>query len=384
MTQASVEQRLAKAKVKLILDHPFFGSLICRLPFKDATGLIFANGAVDTMATDGRHIFYCPEYVQKQNDKQLLGLIVHEIYHPMFQHHLRRGERNFDKWNRACDYAINPLILNQGFELPVDGLNRKDFFNLTAEEIYSRLKDKEEGGGSSYGMGGVMDATKPDGTPASSVDRTAMSEEWKSMVAQAAQQARAMGKLPAGLEIFIEELLNPQVDWREVLRRFVSEQTKTNYRWFPPNRRYVWQGLYMPSINDTEKLNVTFVWDASGSMWDKDLMTQIASEATGILEDFNAEGRIIYHDSVVQHVVDVRSEDLPIKFSPKGGGGTDFACVFDYVREHDFKVDCMVFFTDLAGSFPDYIPDYPVIWAHVEDYETKVPFGEVVKIYPTD
>jgi predicted metal-dependent peptidase len=129
--------RIQKARTALLLDHPFFGTLLFRLGAR-------ARSAIATMATDGVSLYFNPEFVEKLSSAELIGTLAHEVMHPALQHHTRRGGRNPKRWNIACDYAINPMLLDAGLTLPQDVLYEARFRGMSAEEIYNRLEAEEE------------------------------------------------------------------------------------------------------------------------------------------------------------------------------------------------------------------------------------------------
>src|SRR4051812_12461222 len=104
------ERRLLRARVRLLLGQPFFGSLCLRLKLNP--------GDVPTMATDGQQILYGAEFVEKLSPEEIEGTLAHEVMHCALGHHCRRGERDAVLWNQACDLAINPLLIANGFTLP--------------------------------------------------------------------------------------------------------------------------------------------------------------------------------------------------------------------------------------------------------------------------
>lgn len=190
-----------------------------------------------------------------------------------------------------------------------------------------------------------------------------------------------MGSLPAGFERLVREIVEPQVDWRTILRRFVEDSARNDYSWFPPNRRYIHMGLYLPSLKSEELPPIVFALDTSISVSKKDL-SHFAAEITAILEDFRTSCTVIYCDTEVASVEVFGQDDLPLELHPKGGGGTDFRPPFAWVDEQRLSPSCFIYLTDMGCSrFPD-TPPYPVLWAAVgcRGKEPKVPFGELVKI----
>src|SRR6201998_1264875 len=131
------EARLKKARTALLLDHPFFGTLLFRLGAKPLR-------SIKTMATDGVSLFYNPDFWGTLTRTELQGTLAHEVMHPALQHHTRRGGRDRKRWNMACDYAINPLLLEAGLTLPKDVLVDHRFRGMSAERIYN-LIDEQQG-----------------------------------------------------------------------------------------------------------------------------------------------------------------------------------------------------------------------------------------------
>ena len=127
--------RIQKSRTALLLDHPFFGSLLFRLGGRSST-------SIETMATDGVSLYYNPSYVETLNAAELAGVLAHEVMHPALQHHTRRGGRNPKRWNMACDYAINPLLIDAGLTLPKDVLIDHRFRGMSAEEIYNMIEEQ--------------------------------------------------------------------------------------------------------------------------------------------------------------------------------------------------------------------------------------------------
>src|SRR5258708_7926299 len=222
--------RIQKARTALLLDHPFFGPLPLRRGGR-------ASGSIQTMATDGVSLFYNPEFVETLNTAELAGVLAHEVMHPALQHHTRRGDRDRKRWNMACDYAINPLLLDAGLTLPRDVLIDHRFRGMSAERIYNLIEEQQDLGGSDGerenqdgsssdgeggkradnlsvddaptapttpgGFGQVLDAPEPEGDDGDTVAEQA--REWKIAVEQAENVAKLAGKLPAGVTRSLEQ-----------------------------------------------------------------------------------------------------------------------------------------------------------------------------------
>jgi len=292
-----------------VLDHPFFGSLLFRL--KDCE-----CRSIETMATDGVSLYYNPDFVETLNAATLAGTLAHEVMHPALHHHMRRSGRDPKRWNVACDFAINPLLLDAGLHLPEGVLLDNRFRGMSAEQIYNLLESETEqdsgrerrdgepeGNGSNDetllpgdsneptapitegGIGQVLDAPQPGAPPPDEESPTieAQAREWDIAVNQAATIAKQAGKVPAGLNRTLEGAAEAAVDWREMLRRHWSETTPADYSWMRPNRRHIWAGLYLPGVVREGIGEVAIAVDCSGSVSARQLRL-FEAEVRSILE----------------------------------------------------------------------------------------------------
>ncbi|MBN2570305.1 MAG: hypothetical protein JXB42_12830 [Deltaproteobacteria bacterium] len=365
-------EKVTKARAGLILDQPFFASLALRLRVE-------VNESRETMSTDGKVLAYNSAFVNALPLDQLKGCIAHETMHLACCHHTRRGEREPKKWNVACDYAINQILVDSGMALPDGALIDPAFTGMSADEIYNRIPDcPPESGNDPGGCGEIDDFKGPEGKEPSPAEVAQEEQNWKISVVQATQQAKAMGELPGGLERLVSEIVEPKVNWREVLRRFVDQSAKNDYTWTRPNRRYMHSGLYLPALYSNELPPIVIAIDTSGSI-DDDLVNQFATEVNAILQDHKTTCNVLYCDTRICGVESFTSDDLPIKFKPKGGGGTDFRPPFEWVDKQGITPACLIYLTDMyCHRFPE-PPGYPVLWAKTEDYG-NAPFGEEVRV----
>jgi predicted metal-dependent peptidase len=409
-----IDRKLQRARVRLLLSQPFFGSLCLRLKL--------ASAEVSTMATDGQRIFYDPGFVQRLTAEELEGTLAHEVLHCALGHHCRRGQRDPALWNQAADLAINPLLLKNGFTLPAGALIEQAFHELGAEEIYARLlerRQKEEAKGStppsakptsadepgattgsqaqcpadaglgsssptpitgqprSGGFGEVLDAQEQNGEAASAAETSRQQKEWAIAAEQAVRSARSCGREPAGISRPLVESRRSRQDWRAILREFICAGAPSDYRWSPPNRRYIARGLYLPSVERSSLGEIVVAIDTSGSVR-RNQIEQFAGEIEAIAEQAQPEGiHVVYCDARVQSWERFAPGEA-IELHPRGRGGTDFRPVFAWVGEQHLAPACLVYLTDLCcNSFPE-PPEYPVLW--VTGSERKAPFGETVRL----
>lgn len=394
--ETSITRRIQKARTTLLLDHPFFGALLFRLKGRETQ-------SVRTMATDGVSLFYNPIFVDTLNSATLAGVLAHEVMHPALHHHVRRSGRNPRLWNEACDYAINPLLLDAGLSLPEGVLVDPRFRGMSAEQIYNQLETEagkqsdDPDDGSSSGKGGTregsQESTPPDESsapateggigqvldaPLSNEENQSIEEqsrEWSVAVSQAATVARQAGKAPAGVQRALEGAAEAAVDWREMLRRLWSETTPADYSWARPNRRHIWAGLYLPGVIREGVGEIAIAVDCSGSVHGRQLRL-FEAEIRSILEGQRPQRvHVLYFDTVVYKAESYESGQ-PVHLNPVGGGGTAFGPCFEWLDEHGIEPQTLVFFTDLWGTFPAVAPAYPVLWASTGS--RHAPFGQVI------
>jgi VWA-like domain (DUF2201)/Putative metallopeptidase domain len=229
----------------------------------------------------------------------------------------------------------------------------------------------------SGGFGEVLDAVGEDDQPASQAELSRQMHEWAINAEQAICSAKACGHEPGGIERPLEQARESKHDWRAILREFIAATNPSDYRWSPPNRRFVASGLYLPSVERSRMGDIVIAVDTSGSIGSKEL-EQFAGEINAIINEALPEAiRVIYCDEAVQAVEEFGPSEA-IKLSPKGGGGTDFVPPFQWVEENGIEPKCLIYMTDLCCSSFPVAPDYPVLW--VTDSHKIAPFGETLRI----
>ena len=373
------EKRLSKAKTALILEHPFVGNIALNMPF-------ILTEDIPTAATNGEKVMFNPNFCEELSDEELKFLVAHECMHPMLEHPFRRQERDIRVWNQAGDYVINQLLVDENMgKMPEGGLYDMDIWNKgggTTDGIYKILpkegpNDDSNGGIGSVGNGGGDPLDQCLDAEGGQAETEQKASEWKVRVAQAAQAAKMMGKMSAGLERFVGKVLEAKVDWREVLQRFVEKCKDDTRSWARPNRRFLAQGLYLPTSSGEAMGELVVAVDCSGSI-DEDTLNQFAAEVLTIKEDSNPSCiHVVYFDSEVCHYEKFTRDD-ELHIEPHGGGGTAFSPVFDYLEEHGIDPIACVFLTDLYCDDYGDEPSFPVLWVATDKDKTDAPFGEVV------
>lgn len=370
--------KVTKSRAKLVLSYPFFGSLILRMD-------LIETKAVPTFGTDGRSIYYNADFADKLSVEEITGVLAHEGYHVALLHNLRIGNRQHNAWNAACDFAINPLLIEQGFKLP-DNIEMKKGHSLkicndekyagkSAEEIYELLPKVYV---SFSGMGDVSQPKDGQGRPLIESEMKEIEFWQKTNIAKAAHIAKMAGKIPAGLDRLIKDILEPKVRWEDLIRKFFSQFIPVDHTWTKPSRRYISSGLYLPGVKKDGIGDIVFAVDTSGSVDDK-MLAQFQAEVRSCLNQFGFKRcYILFCDTQVHAQIVENSED--ITFQAKGGGGTDFRPPFDWVEKNEVKPECLIYLTDMeCSSFPNE-PEYPVMWVQAGGAEGKPPFGDYVRI----
>ncbi len=423
-----VEQKLSAARTRLILDRPFLGALVLRLP------LVAADPKwCPTTGTDARKLYYNPDYIWQLTDSELQFVLAHEALHCGLLHFARRNGRTQHLWDIACDYAVNPLLIEEGLDAPPNAPWLREYANMTAEEIYPLLDDNDndmetmdkhlydqgEGGqrgddshgegesdrerqrndkrpdpGEGEGKGQQPDPeTRGDGQggarqqagglaaepqPLSEREKQELTEQWQQRLAGAAQQALQAGKLGENWVRLVDHLLEPQLPWQALLARYMTASARDDYSWQRPNNRREGPAIY-PSLRNGQ-VDVVVAIDVSGSIRDQELAA-FMGEINAIKGQINARITLLACDARL-------SEGAPWTFEPweecrlpaqlKGGGGTDFRPVFQWLEGQDQQPDLLVWFTDAQGRFPEHPPHCPVLW--LVKGRAGVPFGQRIQL----
>lgn len=392
------EQKLIKAKCQLLISEPWFGQLACYL---NLIGTKYLESAGITPDGD---FYYNSKWVDKLNDRELRGLVCHEILHLAYSHPFREQNRQHLLWNAAADLKINNDLNYKDFlDLPRDGLipehgqwsqgkiTIENIEEKTTEQIYEELKKKAPklpkfivdllimSPGSKLGKKlkkKILDKLK-----GKKLDMGDLSREWQGRVSNASQ-GKLKGSMPAGLLRELNALESPELSWLQIIQERFSRKEKKR-SWKSANKK--WLPFYFPATVKDKSLKAVIAIDTSGSM-SKEELTQALSEIWGLANSFKSiELTLITCDAKIHQVFKIENGNKRKLFnvSLKGYGGTDFQPVFRWIKkEFQNMVDTCVYFSDLQGDFPKEKPPYQVYW--VSQYpEEKVPFGRIVKLRRT-
>ena len=386
-----VREKLVTARVGLLLRASFFGNLATRLK------LVNADEWCATAATDGRHFYYNSRFIELLKPKEVEFLFGHEVLHCVYDHFGRRGDRDPQLFNIANDFAVNADLKKHRvgeFITSVPCLYDSKFENKSSEEIYdilyenaekinlSDLIDKlldEHLDGEGDADGNDQDGDKPGkGRPKlSAEERQKIKDEIKEAMLAAAQASDA-GSIPLGVKRMIQDLTDPKMNWRELLRMQLESTIKSDYTWMKTSRRGWDMDAVMPGMNRTDAIDIAVYIDMSGSIGEaqgKDFL----SEVKGIMESFESyKIHIACFDTEVYNPQQYNSENLDLieEYELAGGGGTDFDCIFRHLKDEQIEPKRLVVFTDgyPCGSWGD--PNYcDTVWIIHGDKNPNPPFG---------
>ena len=418
----AIENKLSSARTRLILDKPFLGALVLRLPVVEAD-----PSWCESTATDMKKLYVNVEYIKQLTIEETQFALAHEALHCALSHFSRRLHRVKLRWDMACDYAINPILIEEGLKPPPHSLYLREYFGMTAEEIYPTLIDNENDASNELGQNndqgdqeqgeqsdqgeakdtenqklnseqqddgergkgqtgegreseqGSGDSLQKEPPPTPNNDEIqSLTAQWQQRLAGAAQQALQAGKLSQSMARLVDHLLQPQLPWRMLLARYMSATAREDYSYTRPSSRRGEPAIY-PRLR-SHLVNIVVALDISGSIATKEIR-EFLSEVDQIKAQVRAR--------IVLHACDTEVTDegpwefepwdqlkLPIQF--KGGGGTRFTPVFDWVEKQEMRPDLLIYFTDAEGEFPEQEAQYPVIW--LVKGRAPVPWGQRIQL----
>jgi len=367
-----IEKKLDIAKSKLMIEHPYFGTLASALKFEK-------NDNIEAFMCEGDKYQYNDDYLETLNSDELSFTLANAAMHQALYHDKRQSRRMGWMWYLATDYAINAILVENGLSLP-DKVNYDNRFEgQYAEEIYETLRSEIMDDEQQENDEGEEDDS-PDNDEEQQIekvtsDETKEGEEaYERFLEQVNQKLEKQGELPKGLDRVLEVKGESTILWRDELYRYVNTHAKSDYRFFPPNMKYLYMGFALPAIYG-EQLNIAVAIDTSASV-DKELLEKFLSELEEIMQIFpNYEIELIECDAKIQHISTLYPTE-PLTATLKGGGGTDFCPVFEHLENRDMKF--LIYFTDGMGKYPSYLPRIDTLWVMPEVVE--VPFGEVISL----
>ena len=392
-------EKIQKAKARLMLEQPYFGTIASSLRLEE-------NNELLTFLSDGEALRYNSEYIDRLDVAEVEFVMANGAMHSVLKHQDRSSGRTQWLWQTATDYVVNSMLVKNGMQLPEYANYEHKFDGMYAEEVYQMLRDEmmndefgmeeqieqimedddvhnenitmqQENVASPDAAEEKYDKNRTDKEESSSTpsqNSEALSEELKEQFEQIFQKLNRQGTLPKDLQFVVPEYFSHKVDWREFLYGYIAAYAKSTYSFVPPNMKYLYRGIYLPSLS-SDLLRIVIAIDTSGSV-DEMLLSTFLGEVNSIMQSYpNYEIDLLTADAKIQsHKVFLPGESLEYEVS--GGGGTDFRPVFEYIDQQINYPTLLLYFTDGMGTFPETEASYDVMWVMPEKME--VPFGEVM------
>jgi len=392
-----VLDKVIVARVGLLLRHPFFGNMATRLKIEAC------DDWCPTAATDGRHLYFNTQFFNELNNKEIEFVIAHEILHCVFDHLTRREDRNPMLFNISADYIVNNLLVRDRIgEKPklIDCFQDFKYDGWTSEEVYDELFKEAEKNGKEFleqlgelldehldwegegedGKNGKDGKNKKKGPPKYSKEELKkIKEEIKEGMMSAAQAAGA-GNLPGEIKRMIKDLTEPKMNWREILRQQIQSTIRNDYTFSRPSRKAWHTGAILPGMNFDETIDICIGIDMSGSIGN-DQAQDFLGEVKGIMDEYKEYNiKLWCFDTKVYNEQDFTSDsgDSLLNYEIMGGGGTDFDCNWEYMKENDIVPKKFIMFTD---GYPwggwgdeDYCDTVFIIHSN-RDRDLQAPFG---------
>jgi len=392
---AQARERLISARVGLLLRHSFFGNLATRLKLTNA------DEWCGTAATDGQKFYYNSRFIMLLKPKEVEFLVGHEVLHVVYDHMGRIGSRDPQMFNIANDYAVNADLKRHGvgqFITSCPCLYEKKYDGKASEEIYDdlmknvkqidinslldqmiddHLEDEGEGNGEGEGEEGDKESKGKGRPKMSPEERERLRQEMKQAIISAASTCEA-GQLPLGVERLIKQHTDPVMPWRELIQTNLISAIRADYSWMRPSRRGWHMDAIMPGMNPGEEIDVVVSLDMSGSISNSQAQAFLG-EIGGMMDAFDGyKVHVFCFDTNTYNPQDFNSDSMDTidEYEPQGGGGTDFDCIFEYLKENAIDPKRLIVFTDgyPCGSWGD--PEYcDTTWIIHGDKNPNPPFG---------
>lgn len=344
----AVLEQIIRARISLLLQQPFWGTLATRLILRDATDQPWCK----TAGTDGRYFYYNRDFISKLNKQECIFLVAHEVEHCVYDHMSRRGSRKPKMWNAAADFVINYELHEHNIgKLPdpktsgVQACFDAKYKGMFAEEVYELLLKDPNSNWPEFDI--HLEPGDGKGEPMTEEEQRNLSDEIRAAVMQAAKSAGA-GNTPGGVKRLLKDLVEPQMDWREILNMKIQSMIKNDFTWSRCSRKSQASGIYLPGTKEDVKVKAAVSIDCSGSMGD-DMLRDLLSETKGIMQQFTDfelevwcfDTKVYNHAKFTPDTID-EIDDYEIK----GGGGTSFECNWAYMKENNIEPERFIMMTD--------------------------------------
>ena len=390
-----VMDRIIVARIGLLLRHPFFGNMATRLRIKAA------DDWLPTAAVDGRNLFFNTQFFNAMSNQEIEFVIAHEILHCVFDHLTRREDRDGQIYNIAADYIVNNLLVRDRIgTIPklVDCYQDFKYDTWSSEEVYDDIFEQAKQNGDDFlnQLGELLDEHldwegdgEEDGNNNSNISNKQpkyskeqmreIRDEVKENMMTAAQSSGA-GNVPAEIERMISKLTEPKMNWREILRQQIQSTIRNDYTFMRPSRKGWHMSAVLPGQNFDETIDIAVGIDMSGSIGNEQ-GEDFLGEVQGIMDEYQDYNiKVWCFDTKVYNEQDFTADggERLEEYEIIGGGGTEFDCNWEYMKQHDITPKKFIMFTDGYpwGSWgdEDYCDTVFVIHSN-RDRSLMAPFG---------
>lgn len=375
-------KKISQAKAKLLVDYPYFGTLASRLE-------LVLNDDIQAFKCDGKKLQYSSMFLENAEVSEIEFILANGAMHTSLTHENRQNNRSGWLWQMATDMAINDMLVENGLNRPDEAQYRVRFKGMYAEEIYAELKSDmiREDENLEYeadDAGDVQKTDKKSEENKEAKEQTQTQEQIQEEILQEqllAEEAISLlasefqkGEVPSHIERFFKLDFLGKIDWRDELKSALDRYFRDDYVLIPPNKKFLSQGIYLPSTT-SQTFRLVIAVDSSGSV-DDELLSEFLSEVNflmSLVSHYQIE-LIVCDEKIHLHKTFYSGDTLECEV--KGGSGTDFRPVFEFLKNEFDDVKLLLYFTDLEGRFPTEVPNYDVKW--VSPKEKSVPFGELI------
>lgn len=365
---------LTKAKSQLTNTHPYFGMLASRLKHEE-------DENINYYASNGIRFRYNPTFIESCSKDELMFILTNCVMHHILAHQQRKLARKGFLWQLATDFAINNMLKKSGFKIPKGANFNNEFKNMYSEEIYTILKEQIE----LQGTNAFDDADSNESLTSNTKESIFKNmnkikheldekdeENWDYAATLAKEVAQKKSLMPSGFERFAKKMKGNNIDWKFELYNAINRHMRNNYAFMPPNKKHIYRGFALPSLT-SDTLSLIVAIDTSGSIREE-LLGLFIEEFKNIMQNFPAVSiELIIADAKVQGHYSFRGGDK-LDFALKGGGGTDYRPVFEFIDANLPMSSMLLYFTDGEGIYPKIPPSYEVLWA-LSSNKNKIPFG---------
>lgn len=395
----TIEQSISRLKIDLVRKRPFYGVILMKL------NEIKESSSTYIMSTDGSSIYYNKKYMENLNEAERNFYLLHQLYHCIFMHPSRMINKDIKIANIAADFLVNYYIDIEKNEfkkagiiisVPKDAYMIKDekykleLNKLSFEQLYEKIYNQKEnkisatpqqitknnnsnGNNSStlniYGNNIDLNKIKSDLILPKNIEKTSSNMRriiQESIITSKVYGSKLIGDMPGSLIRRITELIGTRVPWYKYLRRYLSNIMQDDTSFDTPDKNHIYRKMILPGPYEDENYieEILFLIDTSGSISEEDL-NNFLFQAYNICKDFEANGKVIFFDSIVQDVFDINKENLN-KLPLYGGEGTDVNVALKYVKDKKLKYSCILVLTDGYFNSPQVFLRN-VIWCLTED-----------------